>query len=353
MLDFPNSPTIGQTFPSPSIAGVPIWRWDGNEWAPGSATAIGAVEGNYSLAASAASGALTITLNDMFGNPLSGSSAVLFYFTSAGGILTPITISSPQTLVIPSGATLGQPSAAAFRIWIVGINDGGTFRLGAICCSDATKQIYSLQEHLPINATLISAPATSAGVIYANATVGAKFFRILGFLEWSSAGVATAGTWTVTSLLYSQRFGAGIRKPGFQVNGQFSSVTGRSAAVTAASYTNTSHTATYTPTSAANIVKVTVETGIMGGLGSATSIDVFGRLVSGSTQIGMEHEIINGNASQISSSTTIVAYDKPNTLSAQTYTMQCYAKASGNSAWIGGTSLANPSTQFLFEELVT
>jgi hypothetical protein len=33
-LDFPNSPTIGQLFPSPPTAGVPVWQWDGNEWAP-------------------------------------------------------------------------------------------------------------------------------------------------------------------------------------------------------------------------------------------------------------------------------------------------------------------------------
>jgi hypothetical protein len=33
-LDFPNSPTVGQTFPSPPQSGVPLWVWDGSEWAP-------------------------------------------------------------------------------------------------------------------------------------------------------------------------------------------------------------------------------------------------------------------------------------------------------------------------------
>jgi hypothetical protein len=33
-LDFPNSPTIGQTFPSPPQSGVPLWVWDGNQWGP-------------------------------------------------------------------------------------------------------------------------------------------------------------------------------------------------------------------------------------------------------------------------------------------------------------------------------
>jgi hypothetical protein len=40
MLDFPSSPSIGQVYPSPAIAGVPQWRWDGAEWV---ANAIGAL----------------------------------------------------------------------------------------------------------------------------------------------------------------------------------------------------------------------------------------------------------------------------------------------------------------------
>jgi hypothetical protein len=35
-LDFPNSPTTGQLYPSPPIAGVGQWRWDGTEWVPNS-----------------------------------------------------------------------------------------------------------------------------------------------------------------------------------------------------------------------------------------------------------------------------------------------------------------------------
>ena len=34
MLDFPNSPTVGQIYPSPATAGIPQWRWDGAEWVP-------------------------------------------------------------------------------------------------------------------------------------------------------------------------------------------------------------------------------------------------------------------------------------------------------------------------------
>jgi hypothetical protein len=31
-LDFPDAPTVGQLFPSPPLAGIPQWQWDGSEW---------------------------------------------------------------------------------------------------------------------------------------------------------------------------------------------------------------------------------------------------------------------------------------------------------------------------------
>ena len=34
MLDFPNSPTIGQLFPVTPIANTPVWQWDGTSWEP-------------------------------------------------------------------------------------------------------------------------------------------------------------------------------------------------------------------------------------------------------------------------------------------------------------------------------
>jgi hypothetical protein len=33
-LNFPNSPTVGQFFPSPPTAGVPVWQWNGTQWVP-------------------------------------------------------------------------------------------------------------------------------------------------------------------------------------------------------------------------------------------------------------------------------------------------------------------------------
>ena len=36
MLDFPSSPTVGQKYPSPSVAGVPTYTWDGEKWSTAS-----------------------------------------------------------------------------------------------------------------------------------------------------------------------------------------------------------------------------------------------------------------------------------------------------------------------------
>ncbi|PWT92087.1 MAG: hypothetical protein C5B54_04130 [Acidobacteria bacterium] len=33
LLDFPDAPTLNETFPQPPILGLPVWRWDGEKWA--------------------------------------------------------------------------------------------------------------------------------------------------------------------------------------------------------------------------------------------------------------------------------------------------------------------------------
>jgi hypothetical protein len=44
MLDFPNSPTTGQIYPTPAQAGIPQWKWDGTEWVPYSSTLSAALQ---------------------------------------------------------------------------------------------------------------------------------------------------------------------------------------------------------------------------------------------------------------------------------------------------------------------
>jgi hypothetical protein len=43
MLDFPSAPTVGQKYPQPPLAGVPVYSWDGEKWTTPTQTGIGAV----------------------------------------------------------------------------------------------------------------------------------------------------------------------------------------------------------------------------------------------------------------------------------------------------------------------
>lgn len=174
---------------------------------------------NGTLVASAASGALTIAIKTRAGGDPSASNPVSVVFrnpTAATGNYEIIQLAAATSFVISSGSTMGVASNTAFRLWLVGFNDGGTFRLGAINCSTATA-IFSLVEGIASAAAEGGAGAAdSAGVVYAGASVSSQPMRILGYLEWSSSGL-TAGTWTTTNLATIQLFGPGTAKPGEEV----------------------------------------------------------------------------------------------------------------------------------------
>ena len=42
-FNFPNAPTLGQKFPSPTIAGQPVWQWDGSAWKALGAPGLGGI----------------------------------------------------------------------------------------------------------------------------------------------------------------------------------------------------------------------------------------------------------------------------------------------------------------------
>ena len=151
---------------------------------------------NYSLAGTVASSALTITLSGHDGTALSSTNKSQFTFrsaTAATGTTSTLSVTANPTLVISSGSTLGATSAVPFRLWILGINDGGTFRLGAKLCSTATN-IYSLSDDSIVSSTAEggAGAADTAGVIYTGTAVTTKAMRVLGYMEFS---LTTAGTW--------------------------------------------------------------------------------------------------------------------------------------------------------------
>ena len=39
-LNFPSSPTVGQKYPQPPVAGQPVYSWDGEKWTTGTGSIV-------------------------------------------------------------------------------------------------------------------------------------------------------------------------------------------------------------------------------------------------------------------------------------------------------------------------
>ena len=294
---------------------------------------------NLGLAVSAGSSALTIALKGADGNDPSASNPVRIPFpnvTGPTGTPTWLDVTAATSLVVSSGSTLGVTSSTAFRLWVVGFNDGGTFRLGVIHCTTSVAgvvTIYPLSESAFASAVSEggAGAADSAGVFYANATVTTKAYRILGYLEWSATGL-TAGTWTTSALTLVRLFGPGVKKPGDVVQ-IVSKVETDNDSTTSATYVTTSLNASITPVSAANPINVSAN-----GLGDnqaanrLLSIQMSQGTTAATNLIGPNAVVYNTGGRQISAN-YMETFDKPNTISAQAYAVQFNSGVGGAVIW--------------------
>jgi hypothetical protein len=88
---------------------------------------------DFSVAASA----LTVAIKGFDGNDPSATNPVYVLFrsaTAATGSLTLHKLTAATSVVVSSGSTLGATNSVAFRVWVVGYDDAGTFRLAVINC---------------------------------------------------------------------------------------------------------------------------------------------------------------------------------------------------------------------------
>lgn len=164
----------------------------GVKWAaiPSAATQLNEFK-NGGFKSSVAASAFTINLTQADGstNPGAGASAVLIGFRSAtgsSGAYNERSVTGALSVVVPSGATLGQVSAVNQYVWIYALDDAGTVDLcvsGVDVFMDGT-----------LNAsTQISAGATSGTVLYCTSThAGSLPTRLIGR---ALVNEATAGTW--------------------------------------------------------------------------------------------------------------------------------------------------------------
>jgi hypothetical protein len=158
---------------------------------------------NGQISISMAAGAMTVSVLNSLGNDPEGSIPVPVLYRSAtatSGATTLLQLSSPCTVVVSSGSTLGTTNATPFRLWIVLFNGVPTVELGVINClsgSDtAGYSTYPLQGSGMASSTAEggSGGADSTQVFYTTHAVTSRPYTVIGYAEWSS-GQATAGTW--------------------------------------------------------------------------------------------------------------------------------------------------------------
>jgi hypothetical protein len=150
---------------------------------------------NISFTGSVGSSALTVALKGADGNDPSASNPVIIPFrnvTAATGTPSFLTVTAATSIVISSGSTMGTTSGAISRLWIVGFNDGGTFRLGLVNCLSGTSIMALRPGIYSSTAEGGAGAADSAHVIYTGTAVSSKAMTVLGYLESTQA---TAGTW--------------------------------------------------------------------------------------------------------------------------------------------------------------
>jgi hypothetical protein len=275
---------------------------------------------NCTLAASASSGILTVALKDNTGSdPSATSPCNINYRIPSGSNGSTTLVQQTSALSIntnTTGATLGSSNNVAFRFWIVAFNNGGANILGLINCSTPSA-IFPLNEGAVASSTAISGSSTSAGVFYTpnGTTVTSQAFRILGYIEYSSTGLATAGTYATPPSVV-QIFGPGIRKPGESVQTIYvnTSTAGTTSSATFAALA-TGISQAITVTSAANLVRLSTNGPMnIGGAGIA-----FIQFARGSTLIGQPTGFNPTVAAFTPASLT--ALDAPNTAGSVTYNL--------------------------------
>lgn len=167
---------------------------------------------NGSLTASVAANALTIALKTAAGANPSTTDPVLVAFRNATigtGTVTLLAVTSALSIVIPSGATMGQSNAVAARLWVALINNAGTVELAAIN-TQTTTGIHPVNESSLISTTALGTGSDNAGVWYSTSARANVAMRLAGYIESTQA---TAGTWATTPSVI-QTMGPGVRKPG-------------------------------------------------------------------------------------------------------------------------------------------
>jgi hypothetical protein len=159
-------------------AGTTALTLDGSQ----NATFTNALSKIYSITASVAANALTVTLNPC---SLDFRSSTL-----TSGAVSTRTVTTAISMTVSSGSTLGTVSAQQSRIIVLAIDNAGTVELAVVNISGGV----NLTETGVISTTAEggAGAADSATVVYSTTARTNVAYRVVGYIESTQA---TAGTW--------------------------------------------------------------------------------------------------------------------------------------------------------------
>lgn len=143
---------------------------------------------NVGITASVGSNQLTIGVVDSAGSALGGGDLANIVFrnsTAATGQVANLAVSSVSSLVVPSGATLGQTSGMDQYVWVYLLNNAGTAEL-------AVSGINVFDDGSIQNTTAITSGSTSGSTLYSTSNRSNVPIRRIGRLKVNEAA---AGTW--------------------------------------------------------------------------------------------------------------------------------------------------------------
>lgn len=319
---------------------------------------------NLQINASVSSNLLTIAIKaaDSGADPSAAHPVLVPFRDTTAGNGDPIWVTINSALSISTnatGATLGSSNSVPFRFWICLFNNAGTPVLALINCSTQSATavaIFPLNESATPSTTAISGSATSAGVFYTpnGTTLASKAFRIIGYLEYSS-GLVTAGTYN-TAPTTLQLFGPGNKKPGDVVQSVQTSTTSTTN-ISSATKVATALTATITPTSAVNPVKVSAFGQLEWVSSASLGISVLAQIYrsTGSTAIGNIGSL-NGNiagGAYLTGTVALFAFDSPQSASATQYGVYGVNSSGTNtSRWLGTQATPTNTGVMLVEEVM-
>ncbi len=272
---------------------------------------------NCSLQSFGALGSLTVNVNDAGGATPTPGSPCIIPFNGGVGNLTILTINSSLTLSTPgSGATLGTSNNTAFRFWVEIFNDGGTPRIGLYNATNTSGECQSLEEGLTASSTILNGSSTASQTFYTNTGVSTRFFRVMGYIEYNSTGLTTAGTYN-TSPAFIVGYTQGVHLPCTILQSRVGT-NSTNTTTTSSSFVNTNLTKNITPTGAANYIKV-MATGQCSS--SVAAILCSTAIRRSSTTIGSVATVASATTNTKASSLMLGQEIVPNTLSTITYTV--------------------------------